>query len=60
MMKESSLRVADISVLEIVPNENNANEMNENSFNRLVDEIRDVGFLVPIHVVPFADKYKIS
>lgn len=35
------------------PNPWNPNEQDEKTFNRLVQEIQDVGFLEPIHVVPY-------
>lgn len=59
IQQQSSLKVADIKCDHIVPNPNNANEMDDVSFSRLVDEIRDIGFLVPIHVVPSGDQFKI-
>jgi len=42
-----------IDVNLIDPNPWNPNEQDEKTFNRLVQEIRDVGFLEPIHVVPY-------
>lgn len=43
-----------------VPNEWNANKMDENEFKRLVEEIDDTGFLNPIQVVPLTDgKFRI-
>lgn len=44
-------RMLDIS--EIDPNPWNPNEMDERTFNRLVKEIRDVGFLDAVQVVPY-------
>lgn len=58
-LKEASLKFADISVLCIEPNLNNPNEMDDASMARLVDEIRENGFIVPIIVVAEGEKYKI-
>lgn len=45
---------------EIVPNEWNPNTMNDVTFNRLVQEMQEVGFLDPIQVVQRTDgKYRI-
>lgn len=49
----------DLSVDEIQPNAWNPNEMDEESFNRLADEIESVGFINPIQVVPTDGKYVI-
>lgn len=54
-IKEPSLRVVDIAVTSIDPNPNNPNEMSDEAFNRLVEEIREVGFLSPIIVVEKED-----
>jgi ParB/RepB/Spo0J family partition protein len=59
MIKESSLKIADIAVGVIDTNPNNPNEMNDESFGRLVDEIKEIGFIDPITVIPSGDRYKI-
>lgn len=45
-----------IAIENIHPNEWNPNEMNEAEFNRLVKEIKDVGFITPLEVVPYLDE----
>lgn len=58
--KESSLQVFDIPIGDIVPNPDNINEMSQKTLDRLVQEIRDVGFIAPCQVVPLEDgKYKL-
>lgn len=42
-----------IPVAQVDPNPWNPNEMDERSFNRLVKEIRQVGFVEPIQTVPY-------
>jgi ParB/RepB/Spo0J family partition protein len=60
VLKESSLKAVDILIDHLVFNENNVNEMNEGTLQRLVEEIQEVGFLEPIHVVPLEDgKYAV-
>lgn len=60
ILKESSLRVADVNINHIDPNPDNPNEMDEESFQRLTDEIREVGFLQPIVLIKKEDdRYKI-
>lgn len=49
-----SLEYVDTDLID--PNPWNPNEQNEKTFNRLVKEIQDVGFLEPIHVVPYEDE----
>lgn len=45
---------------DLVPSPWNANEQDELTFNRLVDEINEVGFIDPVTVVPLSDgKYRI-
>lgn len=39
----------------IVPNAWNPNEMDEKTFNRLVEEIKEIGFVEPIHLAPVED-----
>lgn len=46
----------DIDITKIDPNPWNPNEQDEKTFNRLCQEIEDVGFLEPIHVVPYEDE----
>jgi ParB/RepB/Spo0J family partition protein len=53
--KESSLKVVDVHIDDLVLNKHNINEMSETTLQRLVEEIRDVGFLDPINVVPTQD-----
>lgn len=55
VVRESSLSVGDIHIDFLVPNPNNVNEMNEKVFDRLVQEIKDVGFFDPLDVVPLQD-----
>jgi hypothetical protein len=59
VVRESSLKVVEIHVDALVLNPANSNEMDEVTLNRLVDEIREVGMLDPIDVVPSSepDKY---
>ncbi len=45
----------EINVDEIQPNPWNPNQMNDEMFNRLADEIEEVGFINPIQVVPMDD-----
>ena len=60
VVKQSSLKVADIAVSAIDPNPNNTNEMSDEAFGRLVEEIKENGFIVPILVVPMENgRYKI-
>jgi hypothetical protein len=47
------LRVLHVDVL--IPNPDNAQEMDEITFSRLVEEIREVGFTAPITVVDLED-----
>lgn len=53
--KESSLIVKDIKVDLMVPNPDNVNEMDDETLQRLCDEIRDVGFIDPVNLVPMSD-----
>lgn len=60
ILKDSSLKIADVNINNIDPNPDNPNEMDEGSFQRLVDEIRDVGFIQPIMLIKKEnDRYKI-
>lgn len=45
--------IRNIAVADVDPNPWNPNQQDEKTFNRLVQEIKDVGFLEPIHVVPY-------
>lgn len=56
--KESSLVVRDISVEALSPNSKNVNEMDAETFERLVIEIREVGFISPVQVVPSVEANK--
>lgn len=49
-----SIENIDVSLVD--PNPWNPNEQDEKTFNRLVQEIKDVGFLEPIHVAPYQDE----
>lgn len=52
--------VKSLNVDDIVPNFWNPNVMDEATLNRLADEIRSIGFIDPIQVVPLEDgKYMI-
>lgn len=53
--KEPSLLVRDIEVDLMVPNPDNVNEMDDETLSRLCEEIRDVGFIDPVNVVPLSD-----
>src|SRR6185312_8835932 len=55
-IKESSLYVADIHIDSIDPDPNNTNEMDEETFARLCDEIRENGMIVPLILVAKPDK----
>ena len=58
--KQSSLTVYDIDVNALVPYEDNTNEMDDATFNRLAEEITEVGFIDPLQVIPIdGGKYKI-
>jgi hypothetical protein len=48
--------IENIDVGLVDPNPWNPNEQDEKTFNRLVQEIKDVGFLEPIHVAPYEDE----
>jgi ParB/RepB/Spo0J family partition protein len=56
MQRESSLHLVDISVENIHPQENNPNVMQEAEFERLKQEILDVGVISPIIVIPKRDQ----
>jgi hypothetical protein len=52
---EHKMRVRDVPVDRIKPNPWNPNEMDDETFNRLAEEIQSVGFIDPIQVVPTED-----
>lgn len=52
ILLESSLKTADIRIDALIANERNVNEMTENKLTRLMKEISEVGFLVPLNVIP--------
>jgi ParB/RepB/Spo0J family partition protein len=51
ILQESSLKTADIRIDALVANPRNVNEMSENKMARLMKEISEVGFLVPLNVI---------
>jgi len=58
--KESSLRLIDVHVDRIDPNPNNANEMDEPTFQRLCEEFREHGIIIPITLIEKPDgRYKL-
>lgn len=60
MFRDPSLKVVDLSVDVLVPNENNTNEMSDRQLDRLAEEIRENGFIQPIQAIPMDDgKYLI-
>ena len=52
---EHKMKVRDIPIGDIKPNPWNPNEMDDETFNRLAEEIQSVGFIDPIQVVPTED-----
>jgi ParB/RepB/Spo0J family partition protein len=48
--KASELKVIDIPVEHLIPDEDNPNVMDETTFDMLLEEIREQGFDEPIHV----------
>ena len=58
--KEGHARFEIIRSSQCDMNSWNPNSMDQDDYNRLVREIEDVGFIVPIHVVPIeGDRYRI-
>jgi uncharacterized ParB-like nuclease family protein len=56
----NKLTIQDVDIDLIVPNPWNPNEQDDTAFNRLVEELKTVGFIDPIQVVPMEDgKYRI-
>ena len=54
------IEVLQIPVDQITPNDWNPNELSDVMFNRLVEDMRTIGFLQPLLVVPQEDgKYRI-
>jgi ParB/RepB/Spo0J family partition protein len=51
-LKESSLKVFDIPIGQLVAHTENPNEQSEKTFDQLVERIREEGFDEPIHVYP--------
>lgn len=49
-MEHSKLEVFDINVEDLIPDEDNPNEMDEATFDQLIEEIREQGFDEPIQV----------
>jgi hypothetical protein len=61
--KPSELKVFDIPVADLIPDEDNPNQMDESTFDQLVEEIREQGFDEPVLVRPhptLAGKYQIG
>jgi ParB family chromosome partitioning protein len=61
-MAKKKLEVVEIPIDKIVPNTWNPNVMDDETFNRLAEEIQDVGMIDPIQVVPIEgeeEKYMI-
>jgi len=58
--RQGKLVVRHLKVEDCIPNTWNPNVMDDRTFNRLVEEIRAVGFIDPIQVVPLeGGKYQI-
>jgi len=56
----SDLPTFDVPVDLITPSDSNPNDMDDEAFNRLVQELEDVGFIEPIQIVPSpGGKFKI-
>lgn len=49
---KANMQIEQINIDKIVPNEWNPNQMDDETFNRLAEEIEEVGFVDPIQVVP--------
>jgi hypothetical protein len=61
--QRSKLEVVDINVEDLIPDEDNPNEMDEAVFDQLIEEIREQGFDEPIQVRPhptLKGKYQIG
>jgi len=48
-------KIMELPLEVVIPNEWNPNTMNDATFNRLVEEVKEVGFLDPIQVVEMDD-----
>lgn len=59
IVKQASLMLSDINIENIDPNPNNPNTMSDAEINRLVEAIKEDGFLVPIITIKHNDRYKI-
>lgn len=51
-LKESSLKIFDVPIGQLVDHQENPNKQNEKTFDALVERIRTEGFDEPIHVYP--------
>lgn len=61
--ERSKLEVVDIPLEDLIPDDDNPNEMDEATFDLLIEEIREIGFDEPIQVRPhptMKGKYQIS
>lgn len=54
-VKPTSLKIEDIHVDLVVPNPDNINEMDEKTFGFLVENIKEVGLIDPVQVIPISD-----
>ena len=54
-VKPTSLKIEDVHVDLVVPNPDNINEMDEKTFSFLVENIKEVGLIDPIQVIPVQD-----
>jgi ParB/RepB/Spo0J family partition protein len=54
-VKPTSLKVEDVHVDLVVPNPDNINEMDEKTFGFLLENIKEVGLIDPIQVIPIQD-----
>jgi ParB/RepB/Spo0J family partition protein len=54
-VKPTSLKVEDIHVDLVMPNPDNINEMDEKTFGFLLENIKEVGLIDPIQVIPIQD-----
>lgn len=53
------MQVEQIAVVDLVPDPDNPNEMDDRTFNALCESIEEEGWIEPIQVVPQLDKYLI-
>lgn len=54
-MNEKRMELTHVPIDDLKPNPWNANTMDDETFNRLAEEIEEVGFVDPIQVVPLDD-----